>query len=131
MPAGRPPTYTPELIEKAHQYVASGWNVDAYDKIPSHIGLAKYIGINRLTLYRWAKEEDKEELSDILDDCMSEQQRILVGGGLSGDLNSNIVKLVLGKHGFSEKTATELTGAGGGPIETKWTVEIIDKKGKE
>lgn len=131
-PVGRPTDYTPELLARAKWYVAGEWKKanDGEDKIPSHIGLAKHLEISRLTLYRWAKEEDKDELRNILEDCNAEQQSVLLNNGLDSTFNSNIVKLVLGKHGFHDKSSTELTGAGGGAIDMKWTVEIVEPKGE-
>lgn len=124
MPAGRPTDYTPELVEKAKRYVAGAWRTSE-SNIPSHIGLAKYLKTNRRTVYKWADEEGKEEFKHILDDCMAEQQHVLLTNGLDSTFNSNIVKLVLGKHGFHDKSSTELTGANGGAIDMKWTVEIV------
>jgi hypothetical protein len=50
----------------------------------------------------------------------------LIAKGLSGDFNSAIAKLVLGKHGYHDRV--ESTGADGGPIQNKWTIEIVDAK---
>lgn len=131
MPAGRPTKYTPKLVQMAREYVDSGWKKVKEDVIPSHIGMAKYIGINRLTLYDWAGQKSKEEFSNILDDCMAAQQRVLISKGLDSTFNSAIVKLVLGKHGYHDKQDRELSGPSGGPIDNKWTVEIVDTKNKE
>ena len=124
---GRPTDYTPELLEKARAYVEGAWN-HGEDVIPSHIGLAKALGISRITLYEWAKHEDKKEFSNILDKVLAEQQNELLNNGLNGTFNSAITKLVLGKHGFHEKKDTELSGPGGSAIDMKWTVEIIEPK---
>ena len=127
-PVGRPTDYTPELLEKAHKYIAGAWAFETQDEIPSHIGLAKYLNIMRSTLYDWETHEDKKEFSDILREVKAEQQSELLNKGLNGTFNSAITKLVLGKHGFHEKKDTELTGSGGGPVDMKWTVEIVDVK---
>lgn len=103
---GRPTKYTPELLEKAYLYVQGAWK-DGTDAIPSHIGLKKFLGISRETLYKWRKENNKKEFADLLDECMDEQQNELIQGGLIGRLNSNITKLVLGKHGFHDKQDIE------------------------
>ena len=81
------------------------------DMIPSHEGLMLFIGISSTCCYDWAKEENKKEFSDILDKLMLMQKQVLINKGLSNEFNSNIAKLVLGKHGLSDKR--ELTGADG------------------
>jgi len=125
MPAGQPTKYTPELVEKARKYVDGQWRHQEYGKIPSHIGMAKYLNISRISLYEYASHEDKREFSNILDECMALQQQVLLSNGLDDTFNASITKLVLGKHGYSEKSSTELTGANGGALDMKWTVEII------
>lgn len=106
MPIGRPTDYTPELIAKCYEYI------DGYealgDKIPSHVGLANYIGISRSYLYTWAKDEGKEEFSNILDTIMVKQEQKLINNGLDGTFNANITKLVLGKHGYHDKQDTNI-----------------------
>lgn len=39
----------------------------------------------------------------ILERIGATQEVVLLNGGLTGEMNSNIVKLVLGKHGYNEK----------------------------
>lgn len=109
---GRPSLYTPDLITKCYEYVET-WK-DSGDMIPSHEGLMLFIGISKTCTYDWAKEEGKEEFSSILDKIMLMQKQELINKGLSNDFNSNITKLVLGKHGLSEKR--ELSGDPGKPV---------------
>lgn len=102
----RPTKYTPELVERALEYIE---NYQEYgDAIPSIAGMACELKVAETTLYDWAKKEDNE-FSNILAQCKINQQRVLLNGGLSGDMNSNIVKLVLGKHGFHDKQDTNQT----------------------
>ena len=119
MKVGRPTKYTPELIEKAHSYIAN-WRTLG-DMIPSNEALARYLEINRDTLYDWAKQEEKQEFSDILDEINSLQRSELINNGLSGDFNAAITKLVLGKHGFSDKVDSDITTKGD-KIENNITV---------
>ena len=112
---GRPTKYTPELLEKARDYLVN--HVDYGDMVPSHVGLALEIGITRTTLYDWSHDENKQVFSDILDECNQKQERMLLSGALGNTMNANIAKLMLGKHGYSEKNQTELTGANGGSID--------------
>ena len=121
-PGGRPTKYTAELLDKCYDYLENYKSVG--DVVPSHIGLAIYIEISSTCLYDWAQEESKKEFSDILGQCMDIQYQGLTNGGLLGELNSNITKLMLGKHGLSEKTDTKYSGAIG-------VVDLSDKTDDE
>ncbi len=102
---GRPTDYKPELVKKAWDYIET-YEEKYNDKIPSVAGLCSALNINRSTAYDWAKDEDKE-FSDILEKIASEQEKKLVNSGLSGDFNSTITKLMLTKHGYSDKQEIE------------------------
>ena len=93
MPAGRPSDYNEEVLETA-----------------SVAGLAKVLGKHRDTLYGWAEDEAKSEFSYILSQIVSNQELVLLNKGLKGEFNSNICKLALGKHGYSEKKDLKTTG---------------------
>ena len=123
--AGRPTKCNSELIEKANHYVE---NFTEYgDPVPSIEALAMELHLSRSTLYDWASKED-HPFTDILERCNQQQTRTLFRGALVGDMNANITKLMLGKQGYSEKNQTELTGAGGGPIEAQWTIQPVKPK---
>ena len=100
------------------------------DVVPSHAGLAMELDITRKTLYEWSHDPKKQAFSDISDKCNKKQERLLLSGALVGDMNANIAKLMLGKHGYSEKSQQELTGANGGAIQTesKWIVQPVKPK---
>ena len=51
-------------------------------------------------LYAWAKDENKREFSDILDQINTKQECVLLDNGLTGKFNASITKLMLGKHGY-------------------------------
>ncbi|MAO24246.1 MAG: hypothetical protein Unbinned3818contig1000_38 [Prokaryotic dsDNA virus sp.] len=93
--------YTPELVARAWEYL------DDYtfqgSVIPSHEELAEVLSVHRDTLYEWAKHDDKV-MSDILAKCNSIQARMVINNSLIGDYNATIAKLLLGKHGYSDKT---------------------------
>jgi hypothetical protein len=124
MPGGRPTKYDKSILEKANKYMDDFHHYGAL--FPSHTGLALYLELNTDTLYDWAKQEEKKEFSDILSKIKAIQHEMVMGGGISGDFNSNIVKLLLGKHGYSEKQQQEISGPDGGPQEHKWEIEIKD-----
>jgi hypothetical protein len=99
--AGRPTKYTPALLDECQVYLDN--YQEGGDVMPSHIGLFLHIGISTTCGYDWAKEESKKEFSDILERCMQMQHQKLMNSGLNGEFNSNITKLALGKHGYSDK----------------------------
>lgn len=121
MPAGRPKELTPELLETAHTYseFPDGADIKTWEPgykkhgqvIPTIEGFAIYVGIHRDTVYAWEKEND--EFSDIVEGIRSLQAQMLINKGLSGAFNASISKLLLsGKHGYIEKTETDVTSKG-------------------
>ena len=104
---GRPTVFKEEMIQQARDYINGGY-IEHEDMIPSILGIAKLLNVSKSSLYLWA--EDKEHpFSDILEECNAEQCRTLINKGLSSEFNSNITKLVLGKHGYAEKTDNKNT----------------------
>ena len=126
-------TVTEQHLKRARIYLA---NYQDYGKMPSVLRMARMMGVNRKSLValkanppaaneRSAHAQRKRDLIDVLELAHDMQHDILIEGGLDGSLNSNIVKLALGKHGYSDKQ--ELAGDGGGPIalDTTWTVKFV------
>ncbi len=104
MPGGRPTDYSPEVLEKAQDYLE---NHEKYgDLVPSVAGLADALGKHRDTMYDWAKQEDKKAFSYTLGLIDNRQHKKLLSGGLGGDMNPAIVKLMLHNHGYSDKAET-------------------------
>lgn len=105
MPAGRPTKYEPEMLAITQAYL------DSYEAmghvIPSVVGLAVVLGVAKSTLYEWAKKPENEAFSNMLDAIQDTQHLTLLANGLNNKFNSNIVKLVLSKHGYAEKQQVE------------------------
>ena len=125
MPAGRPTKYTKELIAKCYEYIEV-WDTLG-DIIPSQIALQDFIGISNACLSDWRNDPEKAEFSSILDKINRLQQKELINKGLSGDFNSNITKLVLGKHGYHDKQDQNLGGQPDNPIRTQVTFVGVSK----
>jgi hypothetical protein len=121
MTMGRPTDYTPELVAAAWEYARGGW-ADVGDPVPTVAGLACEIGISRDTCYEWAKHDDKQ-FSDILCLISQSQERNLVKGGLGGDFNAAISKMMLTKHGYSDKVETDHTSSDGSLAPTRIVIE--------
>lgn len=120
-PGGRPTKFTDELIAKAKSYVYEYESIGSV--VPSIVGLCRFIGVARSTLYKWAEESD--QFSDMLQEILELQEEKTLNAGLTGDFNSTIAKLVLAKHGYHDKADTTHSGPNGGPIEHDVSFEFI------
>ena len=107
----RPTDYTPELIAKAYDYLE---NYAEYgDLVPTVAGMACELNVRRETLHAWGRDADKPEFSHILTRVMEAQERKLVSGGLGGLFNPAITKMMLTKHGYSDKQELDHTSSDG------------------
>ena len=98
---GRPSKYNKDILKKAQDYVE---NHNEYgDIVPNVAGLCCELGINKVTAYDWAKQPSKLAFSNTLDILQQKQERLLLNGGLKGDTNAAITKLMLCNHGYSDK----------------------------
>ena len=125
MPAGRPTSYSDDMLQQATEYVDKGWRKEG-DVMPMIESLSVVLGVARSTIYKWA--EEKPEFSDILDTLMAVQAKELWNRGLVGDYNSTMAKLALTKHGYSDKSQSEVSGINGRPVEIEQDVvfRIVD-----
>lgn len=115
MPGGRPTKYSPDVVKRAQEYLDGAYLESGY-VIPSEVGLSLHLGVARITVQTWGKDENKPEFSAILGKIKAKQHELLISNGLTGEFNSAIAKLVLGKHGYSEKTENTHQGPGGAPL---------------
>ena len=100
MKYGRPTNLTKEVIQQAWDYV------DDFEThghaVPSVVGLCKVINRSKSSVYRWAEEENSD-FWDILRAINENQELVTFNRALTGDYNASIAKLLLGKHGYSDK----------------------------
>lgn len=116
MAAGAPTLYDKEkTIFMAERYLEE-YNVNG-ELIPSVAGLALYLGVSRSVVHLWATQEDKTEFLDMLEKIKAKQELLLLTGGLGGTMNSTITKLVLSKHGYSDKVDHESSDGSMSPKE--------------
>lgn len=110
MTTGRPSKLTDALIEQAGRYASKEY-LSQGEVIPTIEGLAVYLNVSRKTLYNWKAEN--EEFLHILDDLMARQAKELFSNGLTGDFNPTITKLILTKHGYSDRVEQDVTSSDG------------------
>lgn len=139
--AGRPTDYTDQIPARTQEYLDScqdevrqvvvgesekftSYKEKVVVKIPTIEGLARFLGIHKDTIYEW--EKIHPGFSDVLQALRSEQAARLINNGLSGDYNPVVAKLLLGKHGYADKS--ELSGPDGKPVVTETHVKIIRDK---
>ena len=126
MPVGRPTLYTKKLVDAAWKYANGGWQ-EAGDPVPSVAGLACEIGVRRETCHAWAKDESKE-FSNILGEIAAIQERYLLKGGLQGDFNPSITKMMMTKHGYSDRVEQDLTTSDGSMRPTTVVIKAADER---
>lgn len=106
---GRPTKLTDELISKAEMYLTD--YPSNGDIVPTIAGLSVYLDIAKSSIYKYRDESDR--FSDTLERIESLQESKLVNGGLLGDFNATIAKLMLSNHGYSEKQVVDNTSSDG------------------
>lgn len=111
----------------AEHYIENHEDFD--DLVPSLVGMAIALNVCEQTLTNWADAD--ERFLGTYRRCVAMQHKKLLSGGLSGQYNAAITKLMLHNHGHSERTEQTLQGPGGGPVEMdmKWEVEVIESGG--
>jgi hypothetical protein len=115
---GRPSKYNEEMLERAKQYIEI--HKELGDEVPSIEGFAYYAGVGRKNLYNWA--EENEAFLHTLEDIKSKQAKMLISGGLNGEYNASIAKLMLYNHGYSEKQDMNLNAEVHGKIDTEFNI---------
>ena len=96
----RPTKYNSDMLAIANGYL------DNYTRvIPSVEDLSIHLDIAMSTVHAWARVHP--EFSGALDRIKKEQMLKVMDGGLMGDYNAAISKLVLHNHGYSDKTEVD------------------------
>jgi hypothetical protein len=99
MAGGRPKTLTSEVKKKARDYIN---DFESYGHaVPSLVGLCRVINRSRQTLYNWSN--DDSEFLDILEAINENQELVTLNKALTGEYNATIAKLLLGKHGYTDR----------------------------
>ena len=112
MAGGRPTDFNSETTQKTWEYIESGWKKQN-ERCPTAVGLATWLDVDKVTLYDWASQSEKKEFSHAFKRVKDVQERMLASGGLGGQFNPAITKLMLAtNHGYFDKQATDVTSGG-------------------
>ena len=110
-----------DILEKVREYI-SLYNEDGYfqrvKRLPSLVGIAKHIGVTRMTVNRWIKDTDDVavEFAELIEEINDLQHECLVNSSLFDEINSKVAVVMLGKHGYSSRVENTLQGPNGGPV---------------
>lgn len=115
---GRPSKYNEAMQAKADEYLF-GWS--EFDAIPSRVGLCCFLGIDKTTSYDW--EDIHPEFSHTCKAIEALQERTALNNGITGVFNSQITKLVLANHGYSDRIAQDHTSSDGTMTPSRYTPE--------
>lgn len=85
-------------------------------------GLCLFIGIDQTTWSDYRAREDLSRVASMADQIIRDQK---FAGAAAGLLNANIIARDLG---LKDSSSTEIMGKDGGPIDSRWTIEVHDPK---
>lgn len=119
----RPTDYSEEILDDAWNYIKEFANdTKEGDKVkvnlPSIEGLALYLEVSRSTVYLWQKEH--KEFSYIIETLLQKQAQALINNGLGGTYNPTIAKVLLTKHGYTDKQEIDQKTEHSGGINISW-----------
>lgn len=99
-PFGRPSKYNSDVQAAAEEYINNF--KDHGDVVPTVASLALHLDVAIKTLYNWATEQNPDFLH-VFNRLELLQHRALVNGGLAGGFNPAVTKMMMTKHGYSDK----------------------------
>lgn len=117
----RPSKYSEEMQSKAEYYVENYAEIG--DVVPTVVGLALCLGVATNTIYNWANDEVSPEFLSIFMRVEQLQHQGLVNNGLTGTFNPAITKMMLTKHGYSDKIEQAHTSPDGSMSPTR--IELV------
>jgi hypothetical protein len=118
---GRPTKYGPEMLAKAQEYLAR-WKALG-DVVPMLAGLCCHLEITKPTMQDWERDEDKPEFSAVCARVRVLQEQALINKGLSRESDASLSKLLLMKHGYSDRQEVDHRSEDGSMSPTR--IEIV------
>jgi hypothetical protein len=107
---GAPTRYTPELIEKAKEYIER-WE-ELGDPVPMLCGMYVHCGIHKGLGSKWRGDAEKVEFHELCARVEVQQERELLRKGLIRSTDSSLTKLMLMRHGYTDRQEIDHTTKG-------------------
>ena len=124
MPGGRPSQFSEEHIRLAQEYIDT-WK-ELGDEVPQLAGLAEHCGICKDTRLKY--EKVSEEFAVLCARVRLMQEKALINKGLARKADSSLCKLLLMKHGYTDRQQVDHQSSDGTMSPTK--IEIVAPKEK-
>ena len=122
---GRKSKYNEKHIEGTLEYLEI--YEDLGDIVPTVAGLSIYLNVPKRTLYDWAAAEGREDFSHVFTKVQEMQEKKLVNGGLGGIFNPAITKMMMTKHGYSDKQEVDMSSKDGTMSPPTPTYVVVDE----
>ncbi len=122
MPAGRPTKKPEDICKELDKYLEQ---VKKTNGLASVAGFCVFLDISKPTIYEWIKAD--KEFSNYLRRLDARQEAKLIEYGLDGTWNSNITKMLLAGHGYSDKMENKHVGDENNPVAIKKIERVIVK----
>ena len=120
---GRPTKYNEMMLAKAQHYLDNYKELG--DVVPTLVGMALALDVCTNTLYNWAEAEVSEEFLSVFMRVEQMQHRVLVNNGLSGAFNPAITKMMLTKHGYSDKQEIDHSSTDGSMASKPSIIQLV------
>lgn len=125
VPQGAHSLLTPEMMGKAKGYLSTCTDsIEFTDRgavafvevnLPSIVGLAIYLDVDKSTVYSWSDSTSDQyngEFALIVRQVHKAQEKVLLDKTLGGLYQTKVAGMLLSKHGYVEKTETDITTKG-------------------
>lgn len=119
---GRPTKYNDEVQLLAEEYVDNFR--EHGDVVPTLAALALHLDVTINTLYNWATEDNPEFLH-VFKRLELLQHKSLVNGGLAGGFNPAVTKMMMTKHGYSDKQEVDHRSGDGSMTPAPTRIELV------
>lgn len=121
---GRPTKYNDKMLKKAQDYLD---NYKDSMPVPTVVGLAKACEVATNTVYNWVKNGHAcEKFLRIFTRVEQDQHEELIKHGLLGTFNPAITKMMLTKHGYSDRQEIDHQSSDGTMKPTTVTIVAVD-----